>query len=94
MRKTGSELNTKIKPLTDDEIEIKRWCEELKKDCPEVHPYFIEHLVKAYKLNPGKFDKIVENNVAMPTAERINGGTFETVKVYNSVEEIPVEEKK
>jgi len=88
MRKTGSELNTKIKPLTDDEIEIKRWCEELKKDCPEVHPYFIEHLVKAYKINPKKFDNIVENNVMVPTKERVNGGTFDCVKVYKSVEDL------
>ncbi len=88
MKKTGSELKTQMKPLTDDEIEIRRWCEELKKDCPEVHPYFIEHLVKAYRINPEKFDDLVENNVMVPTAERVNGGTFECVKVYDSVEEL------
>ena len=93
MRKTGSALNTKVKPLTDDEIEIKRWCEELKKDCPEVHPYFIEHLAKAYQISPEKFDNIIENNVKLePTIERVNGGEFESVKVYNTLEEL--EEKK
>ena len=36
----------------------------------------------------------VQYNCQISTAERITGGTFETVKVYNSVEEIAVEEKK
>ena len=93
MKKTGSKLKTQMKPLTDDEIEVKRWCEELKKDCPEVHPYFIEHLVKAYRLNPTKFDELVENNVMVPTAERVNGGTFEAVKVYKNLEELEAEKK-
>ena len=52
MRKTPSELKTTVKPLTDKEIEVGRWIQELKKDCPQVHPYFIEHLAKAYQINP------------------------------------------
>ena len=93
MRKTPTELQSTVKPLTDKEIEVKRWVEELKKDCPEVHPYFIEHLAKAYQINPEKFDNIIENNVKVePTVERINGGEFENVKVYKTLEEL--EEKK
>ena len=42
MKTTPSELKTTVKPLTDKEIEVQRWIEELKKDCPGVHPYFIE----------------------------------------------------
>ena len=93
MRKTPTELQSTVKPLTDKEIEVKRWVEELKKDCPEVHPYFIEHLAKAYQINPEKFDNIIENNVKLePTVERVNGGEFESVKVYKTLEEL--EEKK
>ena len=93
MRKTPTELQSTVKPLTDKEIELNRWVEELKKDCPEVHPYFIEHLAKAYQINPEKFDNIIENNVKVePTVERINGGEFENVKVYKTLEEL--EEKK
>jgi len=93
MRKTPTELESNLKPLTDKEIEVKRWVEELKKDCPEVHPYFIEHLAKAYQINPEKFDNIIENNVKVePTVERVNGGEFESVKVYKTLEEL--EEKK
>ena len=93
MKKTPTELQSNIKPLTDKEIEVKRWVEELKKDCPEVHPYFIEHLAKAYQINPEKFDNIIENNVKVePTVERVNGGEFESVKVYKTLEEL--EEKK
>ena len=93
MRKTPTELQSNIKPLTDKEIQVNRWVEELKKDCPEVHPYFIEHLAKAYQINPEKFDNIIENNVKLePTVERVNGGEFESVKVYKTLEEL--EEKK
>ena len=93
MRKTPTELQSNIKPLTDKEIQVNRWVEELKKDCPEVHPYFIEHLAKAYQINPEKFDNIIENNVKHePTVERVNGGEFESVKVYKTLEEL--EEKK
>ena len=89
MKQTPSELKTTIKPLTDDEIEIKRWVEELKKDCPEVHPYFIEHIAKAYQKNPKKFDDVIENNVRLDNAiERVNGGTVDCVNVYNSVEDL------
>ena len=39
------------------------------------------------------FDNIIENNVKVePTVERINGGEFENVKVYKTLEEL--EEKK
>ena len=93
MRKTPTELQSNIKPLTDKEIQVNRWVEELKKDCPEVHPYFIEHLAKAYQISPEKFDNIIENNVILePTVERVNGGEFESVKVYKTLEEL--EEKK
>ena len=83
MRKTPTELQSNIKPLTDKEIQVNRWVEELKKDCPEVHPYFIEHLAKAYQISPEKFDNIIENNVQVePTVKRVNGGEFKSVKVY------------
>jgi hypothetical protein len=89
------ELKSTLKPLTDKEIEVKRWVEELKKDCPEVHPYFIEHLAKAYQINPKKFDDIIENNVRLDNEiERISGGELESVKVYNSLEELELAEKK
>ena len=89
------ELKSTLKPLTDKEIEVKRWVEELKKDCPEVHPYFIEHLAKAFQINTEKFDDIIENNVRLDNEiERISGGELESVKVYNSLEELELAEKK
>jgi len=89
------ELKSTLKPLTDKEIEVKRWVEELKKDCPEVPLYFIEHLAKAYQINPEKFDNIIENNVRLDNEiERISGGELESVKVYNSLEELELAEKK
>ena len=89
------ELKSTLKPLTDKEIEVKRWVDELKKDCPEVHPYFIEHLAKAYQINPEKFDDIIENNVRLDNEiERISGGELESVKVYKSLEELELAEKK
>ena len=90
-----TELKSTLKPLTDKEIEVKRWVDELKKDCPEVHPYFIEHLAKAYQINPEKFDEIIENNVRLDNEiERISGGELESVKVYKSLEELELAEKK
>ena len=94
MRKTPSDLKTGMKPMSDKEIELKRWIEELRKDCPEIHPYFIEHMAKAYQLNPKKFDDIIENNIKVePLIERIRGGVMETVKVYKNIEELKRAEK-
>ena len=94
MKKTPSEIKTKLKPLTEKEIELKRWIEELKKDCPGIHPYFIEHMAKAYQLNPEKFDNIIENNLEIkPTSERLPVGEYKTVNVYKTVEELKEADK-
>jgi len=88
MKRTPSEMKTTVKPLTDKEIEVQRWIEELKKDCPEVHPYFIEHIAKAYQINPDKFDNIIENNITLSSKERMKAGEYESVRVYNSPKEL------
>jgi len=94
MKKTPSELKTERKPLTDDQLEIRRWVEELKKDCPGIHPYFLEHMAKAYQANPEKFDNIIENNIKVdPRIERLPVGEYKSVNVYKTVEELKEADK-
>lgn len=91
---TEKELNpftchNAYKEPTKEEIKIDMWVDALKRDFPNVDEYFIRTLAKSYSSDPSKIDAIIESGEKVPTKERMNGGNYQSITVFQSPDDVP-----
>ncbi len=88
-QRTPSNLKEKHIIYTEEEVQLDEWVKELQKLFPTTPEHFIRTLAKAYQLNPEKYNKIIENDEALPPPDYDEPGTYNCVNVYNDESELP-----